>query len=60
MPLKDCVLGGDNKLYCWNDETGEIDVYVRSSQRVEKCPPDVVARLMHLLSQKNRDGRENG
>lgn len=51
MPIKDCVRKGD-KLYCWNNETNQIDIYTRKSMPVEKCPHEILSELMHLLGQK--------
>jgi len=58
MPTKNCVIVG-NKTYCWNNETKQIDIYIRKSMPVEKCSPAVVSLLMELLGDKtsnNKDG----
>lgn len=54
MPIKDCITDG-NKLYCWNDETREVDVYTRTSMPVERCPKNIVVQLMHLLNEKKEN-----
>jgi len=56
MPPKDCVAAADGRAYCWNDETQQIEAYTftRDIVPVEKCPPDVICRLMHLLKNKKR------
>ena len=54
MPLKDCIQDGD-KLYCWNNETGKIDVYTRKPIAIEKCPTFIIERLMKLLAEKRQE-----
>ena len=54
MPIKDCVKE-DDILYCWNNETGKIDVYTRKSIPAEKCPTAVIGRLMKLLADKKQE-----
>ena len=53
MPEKDCVTIG-NKIYYWNDETGEIDVYTRRSMQADQCPPEILVRLLRLLGGKGK------
>ncbi|MCL2293301.1 MAG: hypothetical protein FWC36_00305 [Spirochaetes bacterium] len=51
MPLKDCIRNGD-KLYCWNSETKEIDVYTRKTISLNNCPAEIIRQLMDLLDKK--------
>jgi len=58
MPTKDCVTVGE-KIYCWNNETKQIDIYIRKSVPIEQCSPAVVSLLMELLGDrisKYKDG----
>ena len=59
MPTKDCIKVGD-KIYCWNKETKRIDVYIRKSINVEKCPPSILAELMCLLGDKSDENKGEG
>ena len=54
MPNKDCITVGE-KIYCWNNDTKQIDIYIRKSIPVEQCSPAVVTLLMELMSEKNQN-----
>ena len=48
---KECITVG-KKIYCWNNQTKKIDVYIRKSMSIEECSPAIVTLLMELLGDK--------
>ena len=54
MPGTICVKR-ENRSYCLNFETGQVDVFTKESLPVKACPEDIARDLLALLSERMKD-----
>ena len=47
--LTKCVECGGRK-FCWNSETKQIEEVINKPISIPKCPPEVLQKLLTLLS----------
>ncbi|MCL2879077.1 MAG: hypothetical protein FWF29_02415 [Treponema sp.] len=43
----------NGKMYCWNQETEEVEEIVRKPVDISKCPVDALRKLMSALGKEN-------
>ena len=56
---KDCICTG-NAWYYWAEHKGEVLVYTRTSLPLEKCPKEIIVRLLNRINERTKAAVERG